>query len=101
MMHCPTCRRETETDTMPAHANTERWTNPQHIPARIFCAICGWFHGYDETTPEPEPEVEPESAEPLDWPVAVHNPPEFGRDSLPAVLDHYAAALMAWGSFWL
>lgn len=78
-VYCPECREDTETETMAAVRNPDKFAD--RVPARVFCADCGWFHGYDETAPEPEVE------ETLPWPVPAATAPEFGRDSLPAVLD--------------
>lgn len=43
---CATCRRHTPTDVIPAASDPYK---QQHIPARLFCSICGFFHGCDET----------------------------------------------------
>jgi hypothetical protein len=62
---CPTCRRHTSTDVMDSREHPDR--SSISIPARLFCGVCGWWHGYDETKPEVVEESAADVPAATDW----------------------------------
>jgi hypothetical protein len=63
---CPACLTDQPVDTLLACTDYNR----ARIPARIFCAICGLWLGWDELEPEPVPVPRPMFLAPLAGPTS-------------------------------